>query len=65
MHKNKLYKACLIHPSEQKHELYQNCKIILRKCLKESEVRYYEELFDNHRNSVYNLWKTLNPIINL
>ena len=25
---------------------------------------YYEELFDNHKNSVYNIWKTLNPIIN-
>ena len=37
---------------------------ILRKCLKEAEIDYYEELFDNHKNSVYNLWKTLNPIIN-
>ena len=63
-HKRKLYKACLVHPSEQKHERYKKYKIILRKCLKEAEVRYYEELFDNHKNSVYNLWKTLNPIIN-
>ena len=23
------------------------------------------KLFDNHKNSVYNLWKTLNPIISL
>ena len=30
----------------------------------EAEVKYYEELFDNHKNSVYNVWKTLNPIIN-
>ena len=39
-------------------------KNILRKCLKEAEIKYYEELFDNHKNSVYNLWKSLNPIIN-
>ena len=31
---------------------------------KKAEVRYYEELFDNHKKTVYNLWKTLNPIIN-
>ena len=36
----------------------------MRKCLKEAEVKYYEELFDNHKNSVYNVWKTLNSIIN-
>ena len=30
---------------------------------KKAEVRYYEELFDNHKKTVYNLWKTLNPII--
>ena len=48
-HKNKLYKACLVHPSEQKHERYKNYKIILRKCLKEAEVRYYKELFHNHK----------------
>ena len=27
-----------------------------------STMKYY--LFDNHKNSVYNIWKTLNPIIN-
>ena len=31
---------------------------------KRSQIKYYEELFDNHKNSVYNLWKTLNHIIN-
>ena len=34
------------------------------KCLKEAEINYYEESFDNHKNSVYDLWKSLNPIIN-
>ena len=62
--KNNLYKASLTHHDNQKNETYKTYKNILRKCLKEAEVKYYEELFDNHKNSVYNVWKTLNPIIN-
>ena len=62
--KNKLYKACLVHPGNTIHEKYRTYKNILRKGLKEAEIMYYEELFDNHKNSVYNLWKSLNPIIN-
>ena len=41
--------------------LYKNC---LRKCLLEAEKVYYNELFENNMDSVFNLWKTLNPIIN-
>ena len=57
--KNKLYKAFLVHPGNSMHEKYRTYKNILRKCLKEAEIKYYEELFDNHKNSVYNLWKSL------
>ena len=62
--KNNLYKASVTHHDNQKNETYKTYKNILRNCLKEAEVKYYEELFDNHKNSVYNKWKTLNPIIN-
>ena len=62
--KNKLYKTYLVQPGNSIHNKYKTYKNILRKCLKEAEINYYEELFDNHKNSVYNLWKTLNPIIN-
>ena len=62
--KNKLYKACLVHPGNSINEKYRTYKNILRKCLKEAEIKCYEELFDNHKNSVYNLWKSFNPIIN-
>ena len=61
--KNKLYNACLIHPGNSMHEKYRTYKNILLKCLKKAEIKYYEELFDNHKNSVYNFWKSLNPII--
>ena len=62
--KNNLYQASLTHHDNQKNETYKTYKNTLRKRLKEAEVKYYEELFDNHNNSVYNIWKTLNPIIN-
>ena len=62
--KNNLYKASLTHHDNQKNETSKTYKNILRKCLKEAEVKCYDELFDNHKNSVYNIWKTLHPIIN-
>ena len=61
---NKLYKACLVPTSEQNYKRCKNYEIILPKCFKEAEIRYCDEMFDNHRNYVYNIWKTLKPIIN-
>ena len=45
----KLYKACLVHPGNSMHEKYRTYKNIPRKCLKEAEIKYYEELFDNRK----------------
>ena len=61
---NKLYKACLVPTSEQNYKRCKNYEIILPKCFKEAEIRYCDEMFDNHRNYVYNIGKTLKPIIN-
>ena len=41
--KNKLYKAGLVHPGNTIHEKYRTYKNILRKCLKEADIKYYEE----------------------
>ena len=41
-----------------------NCKNILRGVLQQAEIKYYENLFDEHKDSVHNMWKSLNPIIN-
>ena len=63
-HKNELYKEYIMHPDglhKTKYNAYKNC---LRKCLLEAEKNYYNELFENNKDSVFNLWKTLNPIIN-
>ena len=47
--KHKLYKACLADPGNSIHEKYRTDKNILRKCLREAEIKYHEELFDNHK----------------
>ena len=63
-HKNKLYKEFILHPDglhKTKCNAYKNC---LRKYLLEAEKNYYNELFENNKDSVFNLWKSLNPIIN-
>ena len=43
---------------------YKTFRNLLQKCLKTAEVRYYNEMFDNHKNSTINLWKQMGRIIN-
>ena len=43
---------------------YNKYKNLLRRCLKEAETYYYQDVFVSNKNSVYNIWKTLNPIVN-
>ena len=62
-HKNWLYKSLLWRLGRQRLE-YNTYKKVLRRCLKEAETKYYQDVFDSNKNSVYNIWKTLNPIIN-
>ena len=63
-HKNKLYREYILHPDNFHQTNYNADKNCLRKCLLEAEKIYYNELFENNKDSVFNLWKTLNPIIN-
>ena len=63
-HKNKLYREYILHPDNLHQTKYNAYKNWLRKCLLEAEKIYYNEPFENNKDSVLNLWKTLNPIIN-
>ena len=63
-HKNRLYKSQLLRPGQQQLIKYNTYKNLLRKCLTEAETNYYQEVFDSNKNSVYDIWKTPNPIIN-
>ena len=51
--KNKLNKACRGHPGNSIHNKCKTYKNILRKCLTEAEINYYEKLFDNHKKNRY------------
>ena len=62
-HNNRLYRSQLIRLGRQRLE-YNTYKNLLRRCLKEAETKFYQDVFDSNNNSVYNIWKTLNPIIN-
>ena len=62
--KKQLYKRSVLNHNQKYHVKYNAYKTLLRKCLKEAEVMYYKELFEANKDSVYNLWKPLNPIIN-
>ena len=62
-HKNRLYKSQSLRLGRQRLE-YNTYKNLLRRCLKEAETKYYKDVFDSNKNSVYNIWKTLNTIIN-
>ena len=63
-HKSRLYKSQSLRPRQQQLVRYNRYKNLLRKCLKEAETNYYQEVFNSNKNSVHNIWKTLNPIIN-
>ena len=43
---------------------YKKYKAILRNCLKVAEQNYYCHSFDDTKQSAYNLWKNLGPVIN-
>ena len=62
--KKQLYKRSVLNHNQKYHVKYNAYKTLLRKCLNEAEVMYYNQLFEANKDSVYNLWKTLNPIIN-
>ena len=62
--KTKLYREYILHPDSFHKTKYNVYKNRLRKCLLETEKNYCNELFENDKDSVFNLWKTLNRIIN-
>ena len=62
--KSKLYREYILHPNSFHKTKYITYKNRLRKYLLETDKNYYNEVFENNKDSVFNLWKTPNPIIN-
>ena len=59
LYRNTLYGNC-----PQMINKYKKYKVILRNCLKVAKQNYYCHLFDDTKQSAYNLWKNLGPVIN-
>ena len=62
--KHRLYALSLNKPKPENTTKYKTYRNLVQKCLKTAEVRYYNEMFDNHRNSTINLWEQTGCIIN-
>ena len=53
--KNKRYRLSLKKPGAEYVERYKRYKNLLRICLHKAEVRYYNDMFKNNKNSTHNL----------
>ena len=62
--KNKLYRVYLTKGDKRSKIRYNQQKNIVRNALRIAETNYYNELFENTKDSTYNLWKNLGPVIN-
>ena len=64
-HKNNLYKIQLKKPTVHNISKYKTYRNLLNVVLKQAEILYYNELFQNRQNSITNFWRafsqTLNP----
>ena len=62
--KNKLYTVYLKKGDARRKLRYNQQKNIVRNALGIAETNYYNKLFENTKDSTYNIWKNLRPDIN-
>ena len=62
--KNKLYRVYLTKSDQRSKIRYNQQRNIVRNAHNIAETNYYNELFENTKDSTYNLWKNLGPVIN-
>ena len=61
---HRLYRSSIGNSSQENITKYKMYKIVLRKGLKFAEEPYYHQLYDDTKQSTYNLWKCLGPVFN-
>ena len=61
---HRLYRSSIRNSNQENTKNYMMYKVVLRKCLKSAEESYYHQLFDDTKQSTYNLWQCLGPVIN-
>ena len=62
--KSKLYHVYLKKSDDRRKIRYNQQKNTVKNALRIAETNYYNELFENTKDSTYNLWKKLGPVIN-
>ena len=61
---HRLYRASLRSNNEPAVVKYKRYNNVLRRCIKEAEMAYYDRLFQDTKASSYNMWKHLGAFIN-
>ena len=54
---HRLYRASLRSNNESAVVKYKRYNNVLRRCIKEAEMEYYDRLFQDIKTSSYNTWK--------
>ena len=62
--KNKLFRVYLKKGDERGKIRYNQQKNIVKNALRIAQINYYNEMFENTKDSTHNLWKSLGPVIN-
>lgn len=63
-YKNMLYRKFLNSPTNRNDSMYKTYKNVFTKCIRAVEDKYYQDLIDNSKNNVRQLWTTIGPIVN-
>ena len=61
---HRLYRNTMQDSCPRMISKYKQYKALLRNCLKVAEQNYFCQLFDDAKQSAYNWWKNLGPVIN-
>lgn len=61
---HRLFRISVEKQNENSTTRYKRYKNQLRIRTKQAEINYYQQLFENHKNSSFNLWKGLGCVIN-
>lgn len=61
-HKNSLFFKAKQSSKEEDMKLYKAYKKDLDRIIKNTQIEYYKNLLDSRKNSIKNIWKTLNNI---
>ena len=63
--KNRMYRKQLQRPTAENINGYKMYRNILTTCLSNAQKQYYNDIFSDRKNSVFNLWKCFGRTLNM